>query len=85
MSSATNVPGRSAVRTTPGKFQGITITTPPPYGKFSVHDCADPGQASALNAIYPQNFASADGTTLRFGLVIHTEQPGGVFTVQHST
>ena len=85
MTTATNVSGRSAVRTTSGKFQGITVTTPPPYGKFSVHDCNDPGQASALNCIYPQNFASADGVTVTKGIVVHTQEPGGVFTVQHST
>jgi hypothetical protein len=41
-------------RTTAGTFLGITVSTAPPYGKFSVHDCNDPGQVSALNCIYPQ-------------------------------
>lgn len=85
MATAAGVRGRSAVRSSPGKFLGIVVTTPPPYGKYSVHDCADPNQASALNVIWPQNFASVDGVTLKYGLVIHTEGPGGVFTVQHSS
>jgi len=85
MTTSSGVAGKSTVRVGPGKFQGIAVTTPPPYGKFSVHDCVDPGQASALNVIYPQNFASPDGTTVRFGIVVHTPHPGGVFTVVHST
>jgi hypothetical protein len=85
VTTSSNVSGRSAVRTTPGKLVSIVVTTRPPYGKFSVHDCADPGQASAMNCVYPQNFASPDGITLKVGLVVHTQEPGGVFTVVHST
>lgn len=85
MTTSSNVSGRTAVRTAPGKLVSIAVTTPPPYGKFSVHDCSDPGQASALNAVYPQNFASPDGVTLKYGLVVHTQEPGGSFTVTHTT
>lgn len=85
MTTTTNVAGRTAVRTAPGKLLAVTVTTPPPYGKYSVHDCAGPDQATALNCVFPQNFASADGITLKHGLVVHTQEPGGVFTVVHSS
>ncbi len=53
-------------------------------GSYSIHDCADPGQVSAMNCIGPQSFASADGRTVKYGIVIHTLEPGGNFTVNHS-
>jgi hypothetical protein len=61
------------------------VVTPPTYGKFSLHDAADVGQASALNVIYPQNFASADGSTVKNGIVVMTIDGSGSFTVSHSS
>ncbi len=81
---STTVNGRSVVRTTAGTLNSVTVNTPPPYGKFSIHDCADPGQASAMNCIWPQSFGSADGRTVKYGIVVHTLEPGGNFTVNHS-
>jgi hypothetical protein len=42
MATSTTVAGRATVRTTAGTFIAISVTTKPPYGKFSVHDCTDP-------------------------------------------
>jgi len=80
----TTVSGRQAARPNAGTFVSISVTTPPPYGKFSVHDCVDPGQVSALNCIFPQNFASADGVKVKNGIVVHTLEPGGTFVVNHA-
>lgn len=92
MATSTTVAGRATVRTSAGKFYGISVTTQPPYGKFSVHDCIDPGQATTLNCIYPQNNAANDpGTTgytaVNHGIVVHTLEPApsASFTVVHSS
>jgi hypothetical protein len=70
--------GRSAMRTTAGRFNSAVV------GSNSIHGCADPGQVSAMNCIWPQRFGSADGRTVRYGIVVHTLEPGGNFTVNHS-
>jgi hypothetical protein len=81
---STTVNGRQTARTTSGTFVSISVTAAPPYGKFSVHDCVDPGQVSALNCIFPQNFCSPDGKTVKNGIVVHTLEPGGTFVVNHT-
>jgi hypothetical protein len=88
--STTTVAGRKAARTTAGTFLGISVSTAAPYGKFSVHDCTDPGQVSALNCIYPQNFATDDsqmGIKVKYGIVVHTQEPApsASFVVTHSS
>ena len=91
MATSTTVAGRATVRTTPGTFIAISVTTKPPYGKFSVHDCTDPGQVSAMNCIYPQNFGADDGglagIKVKRGIVVHTLEPApsASFTVTHSS
>jgi hypothetical protein len=50
-----------------------------------VHDCNDPGRASALNCIYPQNFALPDGITVKNGIVVMTVDGTGSFSVTHSS
>jgi hypothetical protein len=82
--STTTVTGKQAASATSGKFLGITVSTQPSAGKFSVHDCNDPGQASALNCIYPQNFALPDGITVKNGIVVMTVDGTGSFSVTHS-
>jgi hypothetical protein len=88
--STTTVAGRATARATAGTFVGVSVSTAAPYGKFSIHDCIDPGQVSALNCIYPQNFAANDSQTgikVRFGIVVHTQEPApsASFVVTHSS
>ena len=82
--ASTTVSGQKVARATAGTLVNVTVATPPTYGKFSIHDCADVGQASALNCIYPQNFGSADGKTVKNGIVVMTVDGSGSFTVNHS-
>lgn len=86
--TTTTVSGNSLVRATPGKFYGISVTSPPLYGFYSVHDCAGPGQALPTNAIFPQNFAADDsmnGISVRFGICVHSRAGSGTFVVTHSS
>ena len=83
--ATTTVSGKQVARTTAGKFISVSVGTAPTNGKYSIHDCADPGQASALNSIYPQNFASSDGVTVKNGIVVMTPDGTGSFTVTHSS
>lgn len=83
--STTAVSGKQVARTTAGKFLGITVGTSPTYGKYSIHDCADVGQANAMNCIYPQNFGSTDGVTVKSGIVVMTVDGSGSFTVTRSS
>jgi len=50
-----------------------------------VHDANDPGKASALNCVYPQNFALPDGITVKNGIVVMTVDGTGSFSVTHSS
>ena len=79
------VNGRAVARVGAGTFQGVVVNTPAPYGRHSIHDCADPGQAEIWNCIWPINLASPDGKTVKNGIVVHTVEPGGNFTVTHSS
>lgn len=83
--ASTTVSGKQTARTTPGKLISVSVGTAPTYGKYSVHDCVDPALASALNCVYPQNFGSADGITMKNGIVVMTVDGSGSFTVMHSS
>jgi hypothetical protein len=83
--ATTTVTGRQVARAAPGKFISVSVSTQPSGGKFSVHDCVDPGQASALNCIYPQNFALPDGITVKNGVCVMTVDGTGSFSVTHSS
>ena len=83
--SSTTVAGRQVARATAGKFLGVTVSTQPSGGYYSVHDCNGPGRASALNCIYPQNFALPDGITVKNGIVVMTVDGSGSFSVTHSS
>ena len=66
------------------KVLGVSVGTASTNGYYSIHDCADPGQASALNCVYPINYASADGVTMKNGICIMTSDGTGSYTVTHS-
>ena len=83
--STTTVAGRQVARPNAGKFIGVSVSTQPSGGYYSVHDCNDPGKASALNCIYPQNFALPDGITVKSGIVVMTGDGTGSFSVTHSS
>jgi hypothetical protein len=81
---STTVNGRQVARSTSGKINSVTVVTPPPGGRYSVHDCRDPGAVSAMNCLWPQCNGAADWRTVRFGIVVYTSEPGGVFIVNHT-
>lgn len=86
--TTTTVSGNAVARYTSGHFLGVSVTSAPLYGIFSVHDCADPGQMSPLNCIYPLNFAADDnptGIAVKRGITVHSRAGSGTFAVNHTT
>ena len=82
--ATTTVKGKQAAATGATKFVSISVGTASTTGYFSVHDCADPGQASALNCVYPQNFSSPDGVAMKNGICVMTSDASGSYTVTHT-
>lgn len=78
------VNARTAVKVGAGTLVTHAPVTTPAYGTYSLHDCADPGQAGLHNCIWPINLASPDGKAFSKGLVVHTREPGGSVSVTHA-
>lgn len=76
--------GNQLIWSGPAHLMSVTINTPPTYNKFSVHDAGDIGRASPLNCVYPQNFGSSDGITMKYGIALLTIDGTGAFTVNYT-
>ena len=74
---------RSVVKAGKGTITTHAAVAKPVQG-YSLHDCATPEQAGLHNCIWPLNFASSDGVTFKYGLVVHTREPGGTVSVTYT-
>jgi len=56
-------------------------TAPMPGASYSLHDCAQPGQAAVHNMVWPLNLAGTDGLTFKIGCVVVCRDPNAVVSV----
>jgi hypothetical protein len=60
------------------------VTKPSLGGSYSLHDCAEPWQASVMNCIWPIAM-SGNGVTFMKGLTVHHRNPTDAGTVSVTT
>jgi hypothetical protein len=72
MATTVTVPTRAAAFTGSGTITNIVPTAG--LTGFSLHDCAEPGQAAAHNEIWPRGNSAAGPITFTYGVVVAPPQ-----------
>jgi hypothetical protein len=73
MAQTVTVPTRATAFTGPGTITNIAPTAG--LTGFSLHDCADPGQAAAHNEIWPRGNSNAGSIPFTYGVTVHHRNP----------
>lgn len=81
MPTSTNVPAHTVVKNSKTSLLSVSVASNPAAGRFSIHDCVDPGQATIMNCMWPPNNMH-DPVAAQFGLCVHATDPAGHGTGQ---